>query len=263
MSRSLPERYLEAIHRLALGVELVDRVRGRRVHRAVTTTVERPIGVTLMRHASALLTLTYGRGVSSPVRLLVADPTRRLVARRLELPFASEDDVLDGEAGDDEIPLAARVRRIALLPGAAYDLPERTTALRGRVLSGGEPVRWARVEARPEAGTEVLWRAHGDDRGEFLLVIGTGGANFGELVSPLAIEVTVIAPDPPPAPPADPESDPWADVPVELAPTPDLPDDVSSGEARPDAYDPGLAETRIVPLPLGRVTSDLDPYLPA
>lgn len=247
--------YVEAIQRLALGIELVDPVRVRRVHRAVSVSVERPIGVELVRHASALHTLTYGRATSSPVRLHVSDPTRRFVARRLELPFATEQDVLDGEEAGTEIPVGERVRRIALFPGAAYDVPARTTALRGRVVSGDEPVRWARVEATLAGRDDVLWRAQGDDRGEFLLVVGPDTTNFGDLVSPLELDVTVVAPDPAAAADADP--------PLEVAPAPGAPDDVSTGEARPDDYDPGLVETRTVPLPLGRVTSDLDPYEPS
>jgi hypothetical protein len=243
------------IRRLALGIELVDAVSARRVHRAVSVTLERPPGVRLVRHASALHTLTYERGVESPAQVLIDDPTRRLVPRRLELPFASEADVLAAEEAGAEIPVGERVRRIALFPGAAYNLPSRVTALRGRVVAGGAPLPWTRVEATLAGRDDVLWRAHGDDRGEFLLVVGPDETNFGDLVSPLSLDVTVVAPDP--------AAEPHAGPPLEVAPAPGDPDAVSTGEARPDDYDPGLVETRTVPLPLGRVTSDLDPYEPS
>jgi hypothetical protein len=247
-------RYDEIVRRLALGVELVDPVRRRRVHSAVAVVVERPLGVSLVRHKSALHTLTYAPPLDSPVQLHVSDPTRRFVARRLELPFVTEQEVLDGEEAAREIAVGSRARRVALFPGVAYDLPARTTALRGRVVVRDPPVRWARVEATLTGRTDVRWRAHVDDRGEFLLVVGPDTTNFGDLVSPLEVDVTVVAPDPQAAD---------AKPPLEVAPAPGDPDDVSPGEARPDGYDPGLVETRTVPLPLGRVTSDLDPYVPS
>ena len=150
--------------RRAMGV-----VRDRRLRVPLDVVVERPRGLVLDRHDS-LRTLVHGDGVETSVQLLVADASRRVVPRRVALPFPPLADVLAAEAAGADLPLAPRVRRLALFPGAAYDLSTRTTALRGRVVEpGGAPLRWARVEAAPPGGA-TRWRAHGDDRGEFLLV---------------------------------------------------------------------------------------------
>jgi hypothetical protein len=260
MTIVLDERFGYVVHRLALGIELWDEARGRRLASAID--VLSPDG--LLRHDSGLLVLTHRDEPASPVELHLDDPRRRLAPRRLLIPFPELADVLVAEEAGLELPVGVRSRRVSMFPGAAYDVAGRTTALRGRVVHGdGRPLRWARIEARlpgADPDEEPIWRAHGDDRGEFLLVVGTDG-NTGDLarLSPadampvVRIEVTAIGPDPaaPPGPP-----------PLEEVPLPALPDPVSPGVEPPAAYDPGLRMTRLVTLVLGRQTRDPDPYEP-
>lgn len=101
----------------------------------------------------------------------VYDPTRRHVSRRIAVTLWSHDRLID-ERPANTVAVAARTLPLWLLPGAAYPLARGTTAIRGRVARQGIAVPWARVSAvdvgDPNA---VLGRAHGDDRGEFLLIL--------------------------------------------------------------------------------------------
>jgi hypothetical protein len=256
MSGILNTQYVPVVSRLALGVELWDVARGRRA--TAPLEVRGPEG--LLRHDSGLLALTHRDDLSSPVELHVSDPARKFVPRRLSVPIAELDDVLAAEEAGDQIPVARRSRRIALFPGAAYDVPARTTTLRGSVAHDGDPVQWARVEARLPGDGGPRWRAHGDDRGEFLLVVGPddntgdldtlGGGNDTPVIR---IEVTVIGRDP---------AAPRGDPPLEQASALGLPDPVSGGQQLPAGYEPGVREDRDLTLVLGRQTSDPDPFEP-
>ena len=99
-------------------------------------------------------------------------------------------------------------------------------------------MRWARVAAVLVSSGEVVGRAHGDDRGEFLLVIGPDAVPIGDLVSPINLQVTVFGPAtiPVPATPALPLSDPLWDLPLETPPAPGTTDTVSTGETLPSTY---------------------------
>jgi len=170
------------------------------------------------------------------------------VPRRLRFPIL-------GQAAAETRPPRFRVRRPVLFPGAAYDVSSGATGLRGRVLRAGKPMRWARVEARlPAAGT-LVGRAHGDDRGEFLLLIGSEASPVGDVVPPLEIEVTVFGPAAPPVPPdADrPKIDPLWDLPLEQTAAPGDPDPVAEGEAQPAGYT--ATTTQTIDLEFGKIAS--------
>ena len=170
--------------------------------------------------------------------------------RRLEIAIVEEADVLSAEEAGTDIPTTSRAWRPFLFPGAGYDVPAAATGVRGLVTRAGEPVRWTRVEA--SVAGEVIGRAHGDDRGEFLLVLGQNPQAAAELVSPLAVTITVFARDP--ALPVD-RGDALADLPVETPAGPGAtPDDVSAGIDLPADY-AQLEQIPDHPLTLGRLSS--------
>ncbi len=115
------------------------------------------------------------------VRLV--DPSRRYVARRLGVtlwPHLALTDPLPANF----ITVAARTLPIWLFPGAAYPVSPGMTVIRGQVTRQGKPQPWARVNA-VDPGGAILGRAHGDDRGEFVLLITDLNQN------PLQSSVTV------------------------------------------------------------------------
>ena len=123
-------------------------------------------------------------------------------------------------------------------------------------------MRWARVEGRDPASQLLLGRAHGDDRGEFLLIIGSVSTpgNVASLVDPIRVEVRVFGPNNPPV--RDPrQPDPLWGLPLEVAPFPADPDPVSNGEVMPTGYHLSPTTTRVVSLPVGRVTSAVAPFV--
>jgi hypothetical protein len=264
----LAARFAESVRRLALGLEPIDVYRGGRIAHALDVRVEglpARSAELLSRHSSCLHVLLFGPDVEAPVDVRLLDETRRYVPRRIRFAIVEADDVLAAEEAGAPVPAASRTWRPALFPGAAYDVSRRATGIRGRVLRGGEPLRWARVEARLPGGGALLGRAHGDDRGEFLLLLGVNPTNLGDLVSPLAIEVVVRAPAaaPVPATPDQPALDPYWDLPLEVAAAPGAVDPVSTGETLPAGYAAGVVETRPVDVPLGRISSATAPFEPA
>ena len=119
---------------------------------------------------------------------------------------------------------------------------ETASGIRGSVTRAGAPVRWTRVEAK--VGGTVVAHAQGDDRGEFLLVLGPIAGAIGDLVSPLAVSLTIHAPE-----------DPLADLPVEDPTDPGVaPEDMLTGVRLPEHY-AQIAELPDHPLPLGRLQS--------
>ena len=271
------------IHRLAFGLEPRDAVGGGRVPPPLLVLRDGPVpGERELRHLTATGATTAGGlarldrhdstrhallyGTVSPddvpghvdVRLVETTsprPPRRFVPRRLRLPL------VDADAADAR-PTGFRVRRPRLFPGAAYPLPSGACGLRGRVLRGGEPARWARVQALASDGGAVLVRAHGDDRGEFLLVLGPPARPAGDLAETVTVQVRVFVADPPPAPdaPGVPGADPLWDLPLEEVVEGDGDDPVTLGEALPDGYDASV--TRSVEIPLGRILTAVDPFEP-
>jgi hypothetical protein len=255
LNQFLDNRYIERIDRLALGLEPVDAQRLHRVARPLSIDVERPpkavvlppaalnpyaIGpkppkqrpqVRLDRHASCLHVLLYYPALVDTVDIRIYESLREFVPRRFTIPLHTAATV-------DNFAYTDRVRRPFLYPGAAYDPDSCSTGIRGRVLRGGQPMRWARIEATLPGTTTVVGRAHGDDRGEFLLLIGTNAIPIGDLVNPLTLQVTVHGPAtiPVPVPPSLASQDQLWDLPLETPPAPGVTDMVSSGESLPVNY---------------------------
>jgi hypothetical protein len=260
MNVVLPARYDELVHRLAIGIEPLDALTGRRITTPLRVTIDlRDVvaprrGRLLEQHASGRFALRYGALAGGPVVVRIDDPSRRHVARCLSYPVVSDQAMRALEAAGAPGALR-RGRRPVLLPGAAHPLPGAGTSLRGRLTRDGRPVRWARIAARATGSGAPLGSAHSDDRGEFLLVIGTDAGNLAELVSPLAVTLTAIGPDPPVPAPASDAADPLADLPIEIAQPAGVVDDVSSGTRLPAGYEPGRRTTRQIALPLGKATS--------
>lgn len=156
------------------------------------------------RNPSGRFAIPFGDpATDGPARIVVRllDPTRRFVPRRLSVPAPSLADV----TADERTPRACRP---VLFPGAAYGVAAGATVVRGTVRwAGGRPVQWARVAARTATPIEVheddgtvsliqpvLGRAHGDDRGEFLLVVGPLPTDVAVTTSStVAVEVHVAA----------------------------------------------------------------------
>jgi hypothetical protein len=255
MNQFLPSRYVEVIHRLALGIEPIDAQRGRRLgyelqvgYDLALAGLRRP---PIERHTSNLFALRYQPGVpdstgrvdlrffdlSGPVYKPEND-RRRIVPRRLRIPILKEPDVKAQEV-IDRMEFKRRIRRPVFFPGAAYDFTATATGMRGRVIRGGKPMRWARVVATLKGSTVVVGRAHGDDRGEFLLLINALVTSGSAWLDPLEIEVSILGPDPfPPVAPAEVKArDPLWDLPLEPLVAPDMDiDDVATGKAVPGTY---------------------------
>lgn len=289
MNAFVESRFTEKLTRVALGLEPLDSERRTRIAHPVAVTFdvappgrERP---PVERHDSCLHVLRYyessedrvemnisvAKGKhgtrrvgfpilpSSSIALRFDDPARRFVARRFSFPLltATAADATPFNPG-------LRIRRPVLFPGAAYDVSGAATGLRGRVLRDGEPVRWARVEATIPGTTINVGRAHGDDRGEFLLLLAPGASPLDDLEDDkLEISVTAFAPALPPVPadPSVPELDPLWDLPLEEAAPPGQPDPVSAGEIIPPGYVSTLTSTLIVEFVLGKLQSGIDPFV--
>jgi hypothetical protein len=102
-------------------------------------------------------------------------------------------------------------------------------------------MRWVRVEAS-RADAAIVGRAHGDDRGEFLLLLESAAVSGADLDLPVTLSVAVFGPDAAPDPAADPASraDPFWDLPLEEAALAGA-DAVLAGTARPGGYRQGAA----------------------
>ncbi len=268
-------------HRLALGLEPRDAVTGGRVPPPLRVLRDGPLPPDVLArlaaeggrvdgalssldaHATGRHALRYALLPDDPVpdhvSLRVVEtsglrPPRRFVPRRLRMPLRPPDEA-DGRA------TGFRVRRPVLFPGAAYPLPGGATGLRGRVLRDGMPARWARVEARRPGSVDVLARAHGDDRGEFLLVVpGSARSPGGELDPSVTLEVRVFLPDPAPStpPPDQAAADLLWDLPLEVLSDGEVDDDVSLGRTLPGGYTAVVG--RELDIPLGAVRSEPDPF---
>jgi len=246
----LPERYDELVHRLALGIEPRDAARALRLARPIdvvldgspTAVANQPgdlsgldratLGLPLVSpRSSGRFVVLFRRGISGSIGLRLHDRLRRYVSRRVSYAIPGDPTVT-----------SPRVRRPLLFPGAAYDVSETATGIRGHVTwlaSPDEtPVRWARITATVDG--VVVGRAHGDDRGEFLLLLDPAAGGLEDLRTPLTAVVTVFAPHSPPDD-ADADAatrDPLWDLPVERLTSLVDPDDVSTAERLPDGYEP-------------------------
>ncbi|MGW3668110.1 hypothetical protein [Streptomyces sp. NPDC005141] len=273
-------------HRLALGVQIVDALRAEPADVEVALEeVPRPYEVpapTSLEAAAAMLynpgiglprlhrgrrpgrfRLMFGDRTAPPVRMRVYDTARRYVPRRLEVPFAPLADVLAEEAPG--VRPASRARRIDVFPGTAYGPQANATGIRGRVVdSAGVPVPWVRVTARHPAAQPleqdgVLGRAHGDDRGEFLLVLGVPPTYANPSAFTFEVLLDLAArPAPPLGGPVGTREDPLADLLLETLPRVGIADDVSGGATVPAAHSVHFTVT--VPLQLGRLVSPQSPF---
>lgn len=199
-------------------------------------------------------------GLGKRVDLRLIDPQKRYMPRRLRFP------ILDRVEAERELPpdqrFSRKVRRPVLFPGPAYQVNGSATGLRGRVTQGGRPVRWSRIEATMPFTNVRVGRAHGDDKGEFLLLIEPIASPLGgNLRDPLPIRVTVFIPAVPPDPssPDLPQLDPLWDLPLEEASAPGAPDPVTSGDAIPIGYIANLnGGTKNMNFRLGRILTGVE-----
>jgi hypothetical protein len=258
MNQFLPSRYVEIVERLALGIEPMDAQSNRPltyplqvVHDVSVLGLPRP---PVERHTSNRYALRYQPGVNTPIDLRFFDleggayqpqyDRRRVVPRRLSIPIMTLSAVETAEQNEADLAhknvkdFKRRIRRPAFFPGAAYDFTATSTGLRGRVTRAGKPMRWARVTATLAGGSVVVGRAHGDDRGEFLLLINSKVTTGSATPKPLNIDVSVFAPltAPVPSTPTEPDTDPLWDLPLEPLAAPGAVDPVGAGEQNPANY---------------------------
>jgi hypothetical protein len=257
-----PSRYDERVVHLALGVEPRSALDAQRLEAGIDVRWERhprPVGEwrrwrpgetltavlpRLHRQRSGRFARRYDEGTDTTMDIRVVDDGRsrdprtvgggrRIVPRRLRVAIATEAVVLAAEAdpATPPHPIWRRTFPIECFPGAAADLASGSTVIRGRILRSGPigelvPVRWARVLAETTAGVEVGW-AHGDDRGEFVLVVRPSAGNVTVPTDPFPVVLTVGAVLPPPVPnpldPLLPQVDPLWDLPLETVVASPLP----------------------------------------
>ena len=253
MNEFVPDGFDERVEHLALGLEPQDAQRGRIIGHAIGISFdEQARGLrrpAIERHPSCRHVVRYFPGLGNTVDLRLVAPDRRFVPRRLRIP------ILTLEAARNE-PYTHRVRRPALFPGAAYDIHRTATGLRGRVVRDGQPLRWTRVFVTlPGSGNPeiVVGRAHGDDRGEFLLLISPRTIPVGDLVDPVSLPIRIWGPAIAPAPAAPGALDPLWDLPLESAPAPEEPDRVSAGLDPPQEY--AELHSDLIEFRLGRTES--------
>ncbi len=248
------------LHRLALAVECVDALTDRPSIPAVSgIRVGREVDSRrLPRDAdpwwpcldfdatgAGYRTLRREPGLPDIVTVRIEDPNRYVVPRRLRVPLWTVTDV---EAADRTpptgryVPARSRLLRPWLLPGSARPLPRSATAIRGRVERNGAVVRWPRITAFGPGGVAVGW-AHGDDRGEFLLIVTGTGTLPPPAPNRLNLELAVSAPDPRRPIPAFDPADRYGDLVVEEVPRSaapptltDLDNPLLRGRARPPGY---------------------------
>jgi len=196
----------------------------------------------------------YGQRVARSGGYSVANDPRRFVPRRLRLTPVLDASGVPPAKTDNQ-------RTAWLWPGAAYPLPSGVTALRGRVVRGptlkaAVPVAWSRVVVTRPAGApnfaaeKQLGWAHGDDRGEILVILGPGAVPGGAaLPATLALRLWVFLP--PAAVPFD-ADDPLASLPLEDGATAVL-NDALRGTLPPPGY--LQQQARDVAVAPGSVTS--------
>jgi len=270
--------YIENIHRLALGLEVLDAYSQRSVVYPVRADVEYglphlppkpkqqygfaqqrgklPVAMT-RQNGTGRYSLVYQTGLDDSIDVRLYDYSRQYVPRRLRLPLLTLETVLNIEANEELEYVRGRIRQPVLFPGAAYDLMSKATGLRGRVLREGEPMPWAWIEAY-SADDDLVGRARGDERGEFLLLLNPIVAGAGDLAASYDVTVRIYGPQVPDTPtPADlPDNDPLWNLPLEEVPVFGNPDGVSPGETLPDGYVVGA--NAVVPCQIGRVLTGVD-----
>lgn len=272
----------EVRHRLALGLEWVDGVNAQRIASPLAAVLKRvgPLAFdqSLVGKGGGRQVVHYARRFrkyfdhcttrNTPRELEVAvrsavdgprfEDRRTYVPRRLKI-------TLKLDAANQPRPTVDNIRRPCLWPGATYPVAGNTTGVRGRVLKGtdaetGVPLRWTRVLASiPSneadlAKATIVGHAHGDDRGEFLLLIEPRAIPTTQIISPLSVRLTLYVPPPVPVQPADADRDPLWDVPLE-----DVGDFLDSpalqGKAVPAGFSSPGGSAKECDLTLGRILS--------
>jgi hypothetical protein len=203
--------------------------------------------------------------VAGRVTIRLVDAGRRYVPRRLSVSVPSYQAVVDGDAAhavDPTAPLLSRVCRPVLFPGAGYGVAAGATVVRGIVrFADGEPARWVRVEAttanpitivddngNAEQLRPMLGHAHGDDRGEFFLVVGPLSREVAATTSGTDFTLSLrIWARPRPASnaaidsPAESRDDPLWDLPIVRVQGLDSDDAAITGGFEPDPTRPNLS----------------------
>jgi hypothetical protein len=277
---------VEILHRLALGVEPIDALTGGPIGELVVEreTVPRPgrrrptptgpadptdtwpPGAMLEPSRSGRFRLRHGPGVGGTAVIRLRDRRRRYVPRRFAVTLWTLAEVAAAEQTPPGVFVAARARvlRPWLLPGAASATPRGVSGIRGRVAyPGGRPVRWARVAAVGPAGTAV-GRAHGDERGEFLLVF-TGAVTPNPLPpTTVNVDIELVFWGRRPEDAADPAAPP-TDLPVETVPrsaNPPRPEDLDNPLLRGEVPPPSYVKGTVRPVERLRVGTLLVPRTP-
>lgn len=260
----------DVLHRLLLAVECVDGVLRRRSDAGVRIGRELAAPLLAPGHdpdwpcldlptggpGRAVLCFDHRTPVHTDLVFRIVDPSRRFVARRLQVPPWQLPEILAAEQNPPVVPAGSRLLRPWLAPGSGYRTPRGVTSVRGRVARAGRPVRWARLTGIGPGNQPVGW-THADERGEFVLVIDSTGTLPPPAPDSLPIDLQVIAPDPPPPAP-DPDTDQYADLVIEALgrsanpPAPqDLDSDVLRGRSVPAGYHPNTAAVPQLDVPIG------------
>ncbi|KRF46279.1 hypothetical protein [Terrabacter sp. Soil810] len=271
MNEVLPGVWLERIVRLQVGVLPVDALGGARRLTSVevfSENVPRPHGIPpgrgfapvasiglprLRRTPSGRYAVVFGTPAARAgtgvlrVTVRIVDRFGMFVPRRLSIPVHDLARILANEAAVEADPTRSRLVRSCqpwLYPSSRCALPAGATLVRGRVVSGASraAVPWPRVSASLVGQPTPRWHGHGDQNGEFVIVVGAvPPAVVKELTDRLELRVTVRA-RPMPAPtdpvdsPAESRDDPLWLLPVERVPSQPATDDVLTGVRTPPGY---------------------------
>lgn len=195
----------------------------------------------------------YGaRRLDRPAYAIDLDP-RLYVPRRIQFVPAL--------AGTVPAPTPLNIRMPWLWPGSAYPLPGNATAIRGRLLRGPDlqhaaPIPWGRLVATIPSAQNVFNAAtpvgygHGDDRGEFVLVLDNRAVSGATLTNPVSVRLWPFLP---PAATVLNPADPLASLPLETGGV-DSTNAVLRGQAIPAGY--VAAASKVLSLRLGETKSD-------
>jgi hypothetical protein len=287
VNQYLPPAYAETVWRLAAGLAPVSALGGsgplpgvRLALEVVPKPYQVPAGAgaigdyhvgiglpAVPRNASGRFAITYlVSGLTQNVAVRFYDTERCYVPRRFGLPVPTEAAVISQEQAAESRPwppIPSRGFRPVLYPGANYGTQAGATVVRGRVLrQDGSAARWARVSAvDADHGYPVGW-AHGDDRGEFLLILQTSDAGLVTPGSAVASVTLGISARPLPVPvdsPTQSRADPLWDLEIEALPSPGSPDTVSDGRTPPADY--GAPLTARLSFVKGTVSHPSQPFV--
>lgn len=257
--------------RLALGIDLLDAGTMTRVRRRVDVVVQAPRIATafensskmprVLRRESGLYALCYAlfRPAAPSVDVRVVPASRHFVARRFRVPIA--DPALAEFSSDfpthvqREALRQSKRRAVVLFPAANYDIVSGSTGLRGKLIRDEKPVTWGRVEALISG--QVVGRAHADDRGEFLLLVGALPEPLRAPTLELSMTVNVFAAA---APVGSVPSNPVDRLPLEELSSGDPSDGVTLGTVVPASY--VATASRVVQCRLGSILSgEIEPFV--